>query len=282
MGDCKATAWIAHSGTDSVDDCQHIRFALAGAQPASHCVMHGLAPLWTPILHYDDGQRPSSARSAYAGLPGQAPPLAARPGESSRLLLFYSETRKVLSPGGDLKLIISRDRGLTWTPPVCLLTHEADGGAPKLWTGTLLETRSGVWLVPFSRSPQEHRRMGGESREATVYAAPPDAQVDSGLPRAGVLLSRDRGVSWRACGRVGCEPLAGPDSECTLSQIGSASVMELEPRAGRPLESRLLMRLVARFSDGSVRDVQSLSTNGGETWSTAVTTEAAAPSADPV
>jgi hypothetical protein len=262
MGGHNAKAWIAHSM-----DCQHVRFALTG-QTASHCVMHGLAPLWTPILHYDDGQRPS-ARSAYAGLPGHAPP---PPAASGRLFLFYSETRKVLSPGGDLKLIISRDGGASWAPPVCLLAHEADGGAPKLCTGTLLETRSGVWLLPFSRAPHEPGRMAGDPRPA----APPDVPIDRGVPSAGVLLSRDRGASWRACGRVGCDEFASG----TLSQIGSASMVELEPRAGRPLESRLLMRLVARFSDGSVRDVQASSTNGGETWSSAVAVAEAA--ADPV
>ena len=49
-----------------------------------------------------------------------------------RTLLFYSESRKQLSPGGDVKLIRSRDEGKSWSEPETLMTHERYGGVPKV------------------------------------------------------------------------------------------------------------------------------------------------------
>ena len=330
---CVASAWVTSAYASScLGSQQHLRFSLTdeadagtGVRPPSRCAMHGLLPIWPPVLFHDDVGRRTSQRSssAYVNLPGQAPPsslAAAGAPEGDRLLLFYSESRKILSPGGDLKLIVSRDRGLTWAPPLTLLTHEADepGGIPKLLSSecSLLQTRSGSWILPFSRVPPSEiaslgtrdrassssslsrghaalqpeptadgddeggvgsgsGSMGGSDASRSAAACtppldePPLDEPAAGVScTAGVLLSRNFGGSWRACGRISWEPR----SDCTLpplSALLAISVSELEPRPGRPLESHLLMLLQACHVDGSTHALEAKSTNGGETWSSA-------------
>ena len=46
---------------------------------------------------------------------------------SQRLFLFYSESRKAYSPGGDVKYITSTDAGESWSPPTVIYTHEQVG-----------------------------------------------------------------------------------------------------------------------------------------------------------
>jgi hypothetical protein len=43
--------------------------------------------------------------------------------------VFYSESRKAYSPGGDIKYIASVDAGETWSPPVVIYTHEQVAGS---------------------------------------------------------------------------------------------------------------------------------------------------------
>ena len=247
-----AAAWEATPIAQ--DSCaQHIRLSVSGdggeSWEPSRCVMHGLCPLWSPFLYYDPGP-PAGAGASYRGLPGQAPPSSAA--VSGRLLLFYAESRKYLSPGGDLKLIESFDRGQAWSVPRTLLTHEADGGVPKLLAGALVETRSGAWILPLMRTPP-----------ASLRPTPaPGASPDCTSASAGVLVTRDRGRTWRSCGHV------RHDEGCSLA---TCAVVELEARAGFPLESRLVMTLTPDY-DGLRSGVsepttlQATSTNGGETW----------------
>lgn len=85
--------------------------------------------------------------------------------------MFYSESRKSLSPGGDVKYIVSSNCGQSWGPPVTIYTHEADGEVPKVgrWHG-----RGGVkgqmvsgWMEAQAAAPppfagdrqQAHRRQ---------------------------------------------------------------------------------------------------------------------------
>lgn len=238
-------AWSATPAADT-GECHQIRISLSydGGQnwAPSSCAMYGLGLLWSPVLFYDPST--TKANSAYQGLPGQARPAIAAEG---RLLLFYSESRKVPCPGGDLKLIESLDFGATWGPPLTLLSHEAEGGIPKILGGRVVETRAGAWVLPFSR-------VAVASSAASARPVPPDAAPDRGVASAGVLTSNDRGRCWRACGQMRAEE--------GDAYIGG-SVVELAPRPGSPLESRLLMTARSIVSGLAY---QAISRNGGETW----------------
>lgn len=254
-------SWIASPVDTSRGATQHIRLSFSedGGQSwcASRCVMHGLCPLWSPILFYDPAPPCGAQNSSYRGLPGQAPPSGA--GVAARLLLFYSESRKYISPGGDVKVIESRDRGQSWGAPHTLLTHEADGDCPKLLTGCgLLETRSGAWILPLRRVPVP----SGSSGDLELVPGEPSRASQQPVASVGVLVSRDRGRTWRPCGHV---------SHSNGCPLVITQVEELEARPGFPLESRLLMRVTPTQS-GDPRSeahgliLQAASTNGGETW----------------
>ena len=94
---------------------QHIRFSTSkddGKTWSETSVpMYGLAPLWSPVLH----------------------------SRKNEVWMFYSESRKQLSPGGDVKLIKSDDLGENWTCPRTVLTHEAYHGVPKVIANSICE-----------------------------------------------------------------------------------------------------------------------------------------------
>ncbi|KAI3428719.1 hypothetical protein D9Q98_007543 [Chlorella vulgaris] len=175
----------AHEGSKS----QHLRFTTSkdGGETwaDSKCVMWGPAPLWNPILHYDAG--------------------------SSRLLLFYCESRKSLSPGGDIKYITSSDLGDTWAPPVTIYTHEEEGDVPKVCSGKLLVAADGSWYLPVHHEPAESwQTFAGSSfhplseapEKQAQLAAPPGASAQSMTTAAAVLISRDAGATWKASGDI--------------------------------------------------------------------------------
>lgn len=59
-------------------------------------------------------------------------------------------THQVASPGGDIKLITTDDMGASWSVPSTLLTHEADGGVPKVLANKLcIVPSTGAWVLPF-------------------------------------------------------------------------------------------------------------------------------------
>ena len=70
---------------------------------------------------------------------------------SNRLFLFYCESRKSLSPGGDIKLITSPDLGETWSSPTTIYAHEAEGEVPKVCGSKLLVAKDGTWYLPGGR-----------------------------------------------------------------------------------------------------------------------------------
>ncbi len=67
---------------------------------------------------------------------------------SGRLFLFYSESRKSLSPGGDIKVVSSSDLGETWSAPALVYSHEADEEVPKVCGSRLLVAKDGTWYLP--------------------------------------------------------------------------------------------------------------------------------------
>ncbi|KAL4445290.1 hypothetical protein ABPG77_011115 [Micractinium sp. CCAP 211/92] len=182
-----ALAYQAAEAAHEGDRGQHLRFALSrdggNTWSESKCVMWGAAPLWSPTLHYDAG--------------------------SGRLFLFYSESRKSLSPGGDIKVVSSSDLGETWSAPALIYSHEADEEVPKVCGSRLLVAKDGTWYLPVHREPAEswHTFSGStfhplsEAPEQQL-AAPPNSTPQSMTTAACVLASTDRGASWAVRGEV--------------------------------------------------------------------------------
>ena len=87
-------------------DSQHIRFATSRDGGKSwtdaKCVVWGLNALWSPILHYHNHRSGSDTHPGAAGGGG---------GGGGELFMFYTESRKARSPGGDVKCITSLDAG---------------------------------------------------------------------------------------------------------------------------------------------------------------------------
>eukprot|EP00899_Mesostigma_viride_P014339 jgi/Mesvir1/22906/Mv19425-RA.1 len=114
----------------------------------------GLLPIWGPVLHCD---------------------------EDGKLWLFYSESRKETSPGGDIKYIISWNQGETWSPPVTIYTTEHRGGVQKVTANKLADLGEGHWVLP-------------------VWAEPHDERIDKGQRSAFVLVTQNYGLTWDAKG----------------------------------------------------------------------------------
>ena len=127
-----AVAYAASETRHEGSPAQLLRFQLSkdggNTWTSSKVVMWGSAALWCPVLFYD--------------------------AKTARLILFYSESRKNSSPGGDIKFIATDDLGLKWTPPATIYTHEEDGEVPKV-TGSkpVKVTPRGIWVLPYHSEP---------------------------------------------------------------------------------------------------------------------------------
>ena len=168
---------------------QHIRFCTSkdrGRTWSDTTVpMYGLNALWSPVLHCEK--------------------------ENGELLLFYSESRKQLSPGGDVKLIRSRDDGKSWSEPETLMTHERYGGVPKVIANRACgraprgKDDDGVLRLPFWTEPtdswlryrQYHPMAENASLLKQVYSSPPGSADDNrDSVYCGTIDSRDGGKTW--------------------------------------------------------------------------------------
>eukprot|EP01045_Picozoa_sp_COSAG04_P024225 COSAG04_NODE_2996_length_3295_cov_4.057259_3_plen_160_part_00 len=116
-----------------------------------------------------------------------------------------------MSPGGDIKCITSDSAGLEWSEPRTILTHEADGGVPKVLANKLCVTTSGVWLLPFWREPLNswleyshyHPLQENPAKRQPVPSVAPAAAVpETRGGAASCLISRDRGHTWEVGGNV--------------------------------------------------------------------------------
>ncbi|PSC75556.1 BNR Asp-box repeat [Micractinium conductrix] len=229
-GKVLALAFQASEAAHEGDRTQHLRLMLsrdAGETwSESKAVMWGAVPLWNPALHYDAA--------------------------TSRLFLFYSESRKSLSPGGDIKYIVSSDLGDSWTEPVVIYSHEAEGEVPKVSSSRVLAANDGSWYLPVHREPAEswHTFSGSvfhplsEVPEQTL-APPPGAGPQSMTTAASVLVSSDRGATWTARG-----------------EIEDAKSWLVNPT----LEEGTKGQLVMLFRTAAGKTYMSSSTDKGATW----------------
>ena len=163
-----------------------LRFTAGGdTWTPSRVVMWGQTQLWSPVLFFDTA--------------------------SSRLLLFYTESRKACSPGGDIKYISTLDLGQTWTPPQTIYTHEADGEAPKVIASRPAVDAAGAWYLAFHSEPQDSYKSFNNATWCELkevpgglppQVVPPAAAPQSTTTAAGVLVSRDAGASWTVAGHI--------------------------------------------------------------------------------
>jgi hypothetical protein len=217
---------------------QHLRFALSkdGGETwtANRVVMFGIAPLWSPVLYY---HKPSS-----------------------KLYLFYSESRKSFSPGGDIKCIHSTDVGATWSAPSTIYTHEDDGEVPKIVSNRPAVGPDGTWYLPFHTEPVDSYKVFNsktwsalqEAEDRTPMLPTPPAAVPQGLiTSAGVLVSLDNGASWTVRGH-----------------LEDAKTWLIQPTIDVTAKGELVM--LFRTSVGKI--YSSRSTDKGTTWTPAAAT----------
>uniref|UniRef100_A0A1D2A547 Sialidase domain-containing protein n=1 Tax=Auxenochlorella protothecoides TaxID=3075 RepID=A0A1D2A547_AUXPR len=142
-------------------------------------VQWGLTPLWAPVLHWDAAGR--------------------------RLALYYSESRKAPSPGGDIRRIVSLDAGTTWSPPSLVWAHEAHEPVPKVTSSRPVLGTSGELFLAVHLEPQgahavfnkdTYSELGAERAAVPCVTAPPGATPPSLLSAAAILVSRDGGDNW--------------------------------------------------------------------------------------
>lgn len=165
---------------------QHVRFCTSEDKcetwTETKVPMFGLNALWSPVLHYLE--------------------------QTDEILLFYSESRKQLSPGGDVKLIRTRDEGMSWSEPETILTHEALGGVPKVIANRVCRgLREECLRLPFWTEPtdswlryrQYHPMEENASLKKKVYHSPPGSRDDdSESVYSGTIDSHDGGKTWEA------------------------------------------------------------------------------------
>ena len=167
------------------------------------------------------------------------------------LYLFYSESEECMRParedglgrevparwslGGSIKYVKSVD-GIAWTKPTTILHQsDEDRGIPKVIANQPIVTSEGRWLLPW------WQEVSG-SAEAT------ETCVTEGEAKAGVLISEDKGHTWRSSKTV-----AHPSTwliEGTLVELEDKSILQL-----------------FRTVEGSMFSSKSM--DGGETWSEA-------------
>jgi len=222
-------------------EAQHLRFCLSrdGGESwePSVALMWGLQALWSPVLHFHEA--------------------------TQRLYLFYSESRKARTPGGDIKHIYTLDCGKTWSAPTTILTHEESGEVPKVLANKLLVLDGGTpmerWVLPFWREPfnsfleyPAYHPMK-DSPPMLEHPPPPGALVpQSKRNSAGVLLLDNPGSDasrWWVAG-----------------DIHDPSTWLIENTLERLSNGHLLML----FRSGTGAMWQSASTDRGESWRPAV------------
>ena len=219
---------------------------------APHVVpMHNMTKgaVWSPVLHADP---------------------------KGRLWLFFTASRMckypkappLWEPGGDLKVVkcglrdsrrtsLADLREARWTPPrTILLQSKQVQKMASVIANKVKILSNGNWVLPFWREHSMHANVTAAGNKCKVMEKRPKlpqrlSDYESLIERysvAGVLISRNKGQSWRAHGRI-FHPLT-PLIEGTVSEMHNG---------------KLLMLLRSRTNCV----FQSESENGGAVWSTA-------------
>lgn len=142
------------------------------------------------------------------------------------------------APGGDIRLATSKD-GFRWSKRVAVLSQQIGGNVPKVIANPAVALRSGALLLPYW---EEVPRLTEEEEGCPLPGAEPNA---------GALVSGDGGRTW--------EPSAGLQDDDTWLIEGTAAELN---------DGRVLM--LFRTSVGKI--YRSVSNDGGNTWSKAVST----------
>lgn len=188
----------------------------------------GLAPCWGPALFWDASRL--------------------------RLLLFYSESRKCLSRGGDVKMMISEDLGSTWSGPEVVFSHEEMGEVPKVTSNRPTMDADGALYLPIHLEPEgSHATFNASTRseleelDATGLAPepPPGSREQSLVTSALLLKSSDGGITWRK-----------------LPSLEDANHWVIQPS----VEALGDGKLVCLLRTGAGRVYVARSADGGQTW----------------
>ena len=104
--------------------------------------------------------------------------------ETGKTYLFYSQsTKNCRAPGGDVKVIVLDPETQKWSAPETILPY-SKGNINKVIANTVTVTRDQkTWILPFWRE-----RGRCDNTEVS--------------PSAGVLISKDKGKTWKAQGSI--------------------------------------------------------------------------------
>ena len=144
------------------------------------------------------------------------------------------------APGGDIKYIKSVD-GVTWTAPKMIITQASDQGIPKLVANQLqVHSETGHWVLPYWRE-QPHSKQCKPHADRSVRTS------------AGVLLSKDKGKTWKAIGSWRARGIRWL-IEGTVAEVGDKG------------------RLLQLYRSGEPTLYKQTSDDGGTNWSPAMKT----------
>lgn len=136
-------------------------------------VQWGLAPLWAPVLHWDAA--------------------------GATLALYYSESRKALSPGGDVKRMVSSDGGATWSPPSLVWTHEDHEPVPKVTSSRPVRGMGGDLFLAVHLEPHGAHTVFNKATYSELEAGRADMPrmaVPPGAPPASPLSAAGESRRW--------------------------------------------------------------------------------------
>jgi len=179
--------------------------------------------LWSPVLHFDEGSRDVRCGDGAHDVVGDAGHAVSLKKRRSRTFLFFTESTVCLrpadkramnipryAPGGNIMMVYTYD-GVSWTEPRRIYLQAADGKIPKVIANQMIvHPQTGYWVLPFW-----HERPKQEVCKTSL-----DQNAI-----AGVLISKDRGLSWAPHGqmRVSNTWLI----EGSVAVLGNGHVMQL-------------------------------------------------------
>lgn len=220
-------AWQGSSGVEGARD-QRLYFAVSSDNlgrvwnNAAPVPIPVLAGQWAPVLHWD-----AEKRRLWLFFSETSPSCMRRPTQATNSTPALPE-RWVI--GGAIK-VTSYTLKHGWEEPRVVYSQDAAFGVPKLIANRVVVTSKGNWVIPFWQQKSWTK--------CSVRHAPAAA--------SGVLISTDRGRSWKAYG------------ELTMQQHGTWAI---EGTVAEWSPDRLVMLL--RTSSNYI--YQSTSEDGGRKW----------------